>query len=76
MNTIIRIIESIAHGAKIDEKTKLLEAHIIDSFAIINLVSALEDEFDVEISARDIVPENFESPKTILAMIERLEDED
>ncbi len=76
MNTIIKIIESIVPGAKVDENTNLLEQHIIDSFAIINLVANIEDEYGVAVSARDIVPENFETPAAILAMIERLEDED
>ena len=76
MNTIIKIIESIVPGAKVDENTNLLEQHIIDSFAIINLVANIEDEYDVAVSAREIVPENFETPAAILAMIERLEDED
>ena len=76
MNTIIKIIESIVPGAKVDENTNLLEHHIIDSFAIINLVANIEDEYGVAVSARDIVPENFETPAAILAMIERLEDED
>ena len=76
MNTIIKIIESIVPGAKVDENTNLLEQHIIDSFAIINLVANIEDEYGVAVSARDIVPENVETPAAILAMIERLEDED
>ena len=76
MKTIIEIIKSIKPGAEITENTKLIEQHILDSFAIINLVANLEDEYDVAISAKDIVPENFESPKAILSMIERLEDED
>ena len=76
MKTIIEIIKSIKPGAEITENTKLIEQHILDSFAIINLVANLEDEYDVAISAKDIVPENFESPKAIFSMIERLEDED
>ena len=40
------------------------------------MLSELSDEFDVEITAEDIVPENFESVKSIYNMIKRLEDED
>ena len=76
MKTIIEIIKSIKPGVEITENTKLIEQPILDSFAIINLVANLEDEYDVAISAKDIVPENFESPKAIFSMIERLEDED
>lgn len=49
---------------------------LFDSLAMIQLVAELSDEFDVEITAEDIVPENFESVKSIYNMIKRLEDED
>jgi len=43
---------------------------------MINLVGTLSDEFDVDISARDITPDNFATPAAIQSLIERLEDED
>ena len=43
---------------------------------MISLVAELSDEFDVDITAQDIIPENFETPAAILKMIERLENED
>lgn len=76
MEKIIQIIKSINPLAKVDETTKLLDEHTLDSLSMITLVSELEDEFDVEISARDIVPENFETVAAIAELIERLEDED
>ena len=39
------------------------------------LVSELNDEFDIEITPLDIVPENFKSAEAIYAMVKRLEDE-
>ena len=43
-----------------------------------DVVQNLSDdyEFDVDITAQDIIPENFETPAAILKMIERLENED
>lgn len=76
MEKIIQIIKSINPLAKVDETTKLLDEHTLDSLSMITLVSELEDEFDVEISARDIVPENFQTVGAIAELIERLEDED
>ena len=35
----------------------------------------LNDEFDIEITPIDIVPENFKNAETIYAMVKRLEDE-
>lgn len=76
MERIIDIIKEIKPAAVIDENTKLLDEHILDSLAMISLVAELGDEFDVEISAADIVPENFETVSAIYALMERLEDED
>lgn len=76
MEKIIQIINAINPLAKVDETTKLLDEHTLDSLSMITLVSELEDEFDVEISARDIIPENFQTVGAIAELIERLEDED
>lgn len=76
MDRIIEIIKGLKPGVDVDENTRLLDDHIIDSLAMISLVSELDDEFDVEISAKDIVPENFATVSAILSLVERLEDED
>lgn len=76
MEKIIEIIKEIKPGAAIDENTKLVDDKVLDSLAMISLVAELSDEFDVEITAQDIVPENFATVQAIADMIERLEDED
>ncbi len=76
MERIIEIIKEIKPGVAIDENTKLLDDKVLDSMAIVALVAELSDEFDVDITARDIMPENFGTVAAIKAMIERLEDED
>ena len=75
-DTIIDIIKEIKPSADITENTRLVDDKVLDSLAMISLVAELSDEFDVDITAQDIVPENFATVKTIAAMIERLEDED
>ena len=76
METIINIIKGIKPAANINEHTRLIDEKILDSLAMISLVAELSDEFDVDITAQDIVPENFATVKDIYALIERLEDED
>ncbi len=76
METIISILEGIKPGVAIDENTRLLDEKILDSMAMISLVAELTDEFDVDISATDVIPENFQTVGAIKALIERLEDED
>ena len=76
METIIDIIKELKPGVEIKADTRLIDEKILDSLAMISLVAELGDEFDVEITAQDIVPENFATVKAINDMIERLEDED
>ena len=76
MEKIIEIIKGLKPGVEVDENRRLLDDHVIDSLAMISLVSELDDEFDVEISAKDIVPENFATVGAIQNLIDRLEDED
>ena len=76
INTIIDIIKEIKPAANVDENTRLLDEKVLDSLAMISLVAELSDEFDVDISAQDIIPENFETVKAIASLIEELEDED
>ena len=40
---------------------------------ILNLISDISDEFDVEIPVSEVVPENFQSPEAIMALIEKLQ---
>ena len=43
---------------------------------IVSLIAAIKDIYDVSITARDIVPENFNSAAALYRLIERLTDED
>ena len=76
MEELIEVLKSVKPGYDFTEDTELIKNKVFDSLAMIHLVAELSDEFDVEITAEDIVPENFESVKSIYNMIKRLEDED
>ena len=54
---------------------KLVDNRVLDSFDILAVISAIDDEFDVSVPAKDIVPENFNSAQAIYAMIQRLANE-
>ena len=76
MEELIEVLKSVKPRYDFTEDTELIKNKVFDSLAMIQLVAELSDEFDVEITAEDIVPENFESVKSIYNMIKRLEDED
>lgn len=62
------IVEEQIGKKIVDKNMNLLEEHIIDSFDVVNIVAELEENFSIELSAEDIVPENFSS----LLAIEKL----
>lgn len=76
MEQLIEILKNLKPGVEFNENTRLIDEKIFDSLAMISLVAELSDEFDVDITAVDIVPENFETPAAVWAMIERLAEED
>ncbi|WP_456067724.1 phosphopantetheine-binding protein [Eshraghiella crossota] len=76
MEELISILEEIAPGVDYETTTTLIDDHILDSFAILSLVSEIEDAFDVEIAPAELIPENFNSAKSLWAMIERLKEEE
>lgn len=72
---IIEILEEIKPGVDFKNETKLVDDGIITSIDVVSISSELNDEFDIEITVVDIVPENFNSVKSMSKMVERLEEE-
>lgn len=72
INQIIEIIKEIKPGAEVKEDSHLIDDGIMDSFDMIMFVGELNDAFDVEIGVEEFIPENFESPKTLEALIQTL----
>lgn len=67
------IVEEIMYQkneSALDYEASLLEGGIIDSTAILQLITYLQDEFKVSISNTDIVPENFDTVYSIANFIE------
>jgi acyl carrier protein len=58
-----------------DKETKLVDNKLYDSFDLVTLVTELGQEFDIEITAEEFVPENFNSLETLTGMVERLLEE-
>ena len=53
----------------------LFDNGILDSLDIVSLISEINENFDVTITAKDIMPENFNSAQALYDLIRRLEDE-
>lgn len=51
---------------------RLLEDRVIDSFDVMEIIAALEEEFGFEIDANCVIIENFENSKSIVMMMEKI----
>ena len=76
MERLYEILEDIQPGVNYKECETLIDGHFLDSLSIIALVAELEDEYDITISAVEIIPANFNSAKAMWKMIQRLEEVD
>ena len=73
--TILDSLEEMHSDVDYDTEDKLVTNKILDSFDLVSLVTELSDEFDIQITAKDFVEENFNSLDTLTAMVERLMEE-
>ena len=76
LDDVIEMLEDIQEDVDYENCTTLVDDHVLDSFDILAIISAADEEFDVTIPAKDIVPENFNSAQALCALIQRLADED
>lgn len=74
MDKLIEILEEICPDADYETCDTLIDDGILDSFAILSIVSEIQDEFDVTITPAEIIPENFNSAEALWSMIERLKE--
>ncbi len=75
MEKLIEILSGLHPDVDFRAESRLVEDGIIDSFDIISLVAEIDSEFDVQIPAEEIVPENFNSAEALHALILRLSDD-
>ncbi len=68
---ILEMLKELKDDVDFENAKDFVEEGLLDSFDIVNLVGALEDELDIEISGRDIVPDNFVSVEAIENMLEK-----
>lgn len=71
---ILEILSDIVDD-DVESCTTLIDDGVLSSLDIIQLIGALNDEFDISIPATEIIPANFNSVDAMVAMVERLADE-
>ena len=68
---VIEIIRRVTgHAVTIDADESLFEAGILDSFALSDVISEVEDEFGIKVPDSDLNPRKFDSLTRIVSYIE------
>jgi acyl carrier protein len=55
----------------LSDSDSFLEAGIIDSTGVLELISFIEGEFGIEVADAEMIPENFDSIERIVAYVQR-----
>ena len=71
---LLDVLKAIYEGIDWENEKKLIDDRILDSLAVITMITDLEEAFDVEIGAEEIIPENFNSLQDLKEMLERLQE--
>lgn len=67
---IVRNLMLKRSGVELGTDQPLLESGIMTSFGIVELVSYLQNTFGVTIEDHDIVPDNFQTVRAIIRLVE------
>lgn len=74
MNEIIDILTELHDDVDFTTETGLVENGILNSLDIVAIISEIDDRFDVQIPAEEILPENFDSAEALWALVQRLDE--
>ena len=75
MNELIQILTELHDDVDFATETGLIENGILNSLDIVTLITEINDRFDVQIPAEEIMPENFDSAEALWALISRLDED-
>lgn len=72
MEKLLEILKEITDEIDFEHSTDLIDSGILDSFTILQIISALDEEYEISIPASEIIPKNFNSAEAMLKMVEKL----
>ena len=72
---VIEIIENLTGYKQLKENKDidLLENEILDSLAFVELITALEEEFDIEIQPTQVNPDMWRNVEKIIELVKSLQ---
>ncbi len=76
MDELLEILNDINPDADYETNEHLVDDEILTSFELVMLVTQISDEFGVSVPSEAIIPENFNSVRAMMDLIERLQEDE
>ena len=75
MDELLELLADVRDDVDFENCETLVDDGVLASFDILQIISAINETFDVEIPATSIIPVNFNSAKAMYALIEKLQED-
>ena len=73
MEELLAVLNDLHDDVDFTTEENLVEDGILNSLDIVSLITEINDQFDVQIPAEEILPENFNSATALWELIQRLD---
>ena len=73
---LMEILNDLRPDVDFETETALNDGNVLESFDIIELVSRLNDAFDIEIGPKELVAANFNSAAALETLVKKLSEEE
>lgn len=73
MEKLLEILKSINDTVDFEAQTAIIDDEIIESLELMELISEMEDVFDISIEMEDIIPDNFNTVEAMWELVNRLQ---
>ena len=74
MEQLLKILNETCPGSDFEKETALIDDGILESLDIVSIVGEIMDEFGVELNVDDLLPENFNSARAMMDLIDSRRD--
>ncbi len=75
MDKLIEILKDLHDDVDFENTEGLIDDAILDSLDIVTLITEIDAQFGVVIPPEEIIPENFNSAQSIMALINRIDED-
>lgn len=72
---LLEMLTELHEDVDFENEKALVDGKVLDSFDLVSLAGQIGEEFDVEITAREFVADNFNSLDCMTEMVKRLMEE-